>query len=137
MKRTKKLPFPSILQSSVQSPIPLGSPNLGVMIFPSQLLNAELAGGGKGSCFLRKLMDVYFTKQVLAASSYKGKGRHAALDEDIMAAIISTTIQKYPDLGKQFPFAGIIDNKCTKGRKCVTQQKEKPRCFQDNSLMTL
>ncbi|KAI8517529.1 hypothetical protein Bbelb_035460 [Branchiostoma belcheri] len=50
---------------------------------------------------------------------------------------VATTIQKYPDLGKQFPFAGIIDNKCTKARKWVTQQKEKPRCFQDNSLMTL
>ncbi|KAI8503702.1 hypothetical protein Bbelb_186730 [Branchiostoma belcheri] len=55
----------------------------------------------------------------------------------LKSSAATTTIQKYPDLGKQFPFAGIIDNKCTKARKWVTQQKEKPRCFQDNSLMTL
>ncbi|KAI8490466.1 hypothetical protein Bbelb_317340 [Branchiostoma belcheri] len=72
-------PFQVLQLSSVQSLIPLGSPNLGVMIFPSQLLNAELTGGGKPSCFLRKLMDMYFTKHVLATSSCQCQGKGAML----------------------------------------------------------
>ncbi|CAH1240902.1 Hypp6183 [Branchiostoma lanceolatum] len=36
----------------------------------------------------RKLMDLYFTREVLSASSLRGLGKHDALDEDIMTAII-------------------------------------------------
>ncbi|CAH1277519.1 Hypp9678 [Branchiostoma lanceolatum] len=67
-----------------------GAATLGVLILISQLLRAELAGQGT-TYFLRKRMDLNFTREVLAASSLKGLEKHGALDEDIMAAIISAT----------------------------------------------
>ncbi|CAH1242346.1 ZSCAN20 [Branchiostoma lanceolatum] len=82
----EEYPGLTIPKSTVQSPVPLGSGNLGVVIFPSQLLNAELTGGSP-TAHSRKLMDVYFTKEVLAVSRFKGNGKYAALDEDMMAAI--------------------------------------------------
>ncbi|XP_066274303.1 uncharacterized protein [Branchiostoma lanceolatum] len=130
-----KYPLQSPL-STVQSPVPLGTGNLGVVIFPSQLLNAELTTGGSPTAYARKLVDLYFTKEVLAVSSYKGTGKYGALDEDIMAAIKSATIIKFPDCQGRHsvPFSLIVNNKCTKARKYFKNQKERPRCFPDDTL---
>ncbi|CAH1242381.1 Hypp6639 [Branchiostoma lanceolatum] len=78
--------------STVQPSVHLWSGNLGVVIFPSQLLNAELTGESP-TAYSRKLMDVYFTKEVLAVSRFKGNGKYAALDEAMMAAVISKNVR--------------------------------------------
>ncbi|CAH1254760.1 Hypp1403 [Branchiostoma lanceolatum] len=119
--------------ASVQMAVPLGTPTLGVLIYPSQLLRAELSGQGP-TCFLRKLMDLFFTRDVLANSSLRGLGKHGALDEDIMAAIISATLQKFPTKCDNIQFCNIVDNKCAKARQYLAKQKAKPRCFPDSTL---
>ncbi|KAI8490517.1 hypothetical protein Bbelb_317850 [Branchiostoma belcheri] len=51
----------SFLDDTVQAPVALGDPHLGVLIYPGQLIDAELVrDGASASGYHRKLMDFYF-----------------------------------------------------------------------------
>ncbi|XP_035681273.1 uncharacterized protein LOC118419096 isoform X2 [Branchiostoma floridae] len=121
-----------IPRDTVQMPVALGPPSLGVLIYPGQLINAELVGKGSGSGYMRRLMDFYFTREVLASSSYKGLGKHHALDEDIMAAIVSATKTKFPE--DQSAVSSAICNKCSQARKYIARKKAAPQFIRDTSL---
>ncbi|CAH1240933.1 Hypp6219 [Branchiostoma lanceolatum] len=75
-----------------------------VVGLPERLATIRVAAGGTG-----KLMDLYFTREVLTASSLRGLGKHDALDEDIMTAIISATIMKFPTGYDYLQFSNIVD----------------------------
>ena len=63
-------------------------------MFVSQIkLDAALDGSrGQPSKLVRKLLAAFFVQETLARSSARGSGRYTALDQNVVAAIISEGI---------------------------------------------
>lgn len=65
-------------------------PGYGVRLSQRQLDEAVDSSNHSPTRLIRNLISVFFTKEVLAASSAYGGRHNGALDQDILAACLST-----------------------------------------------
>ena len=68
----------------------------GVWITKRQLDEAISSSQSSATKLTRNLLSVFFSNATLASSSAYGTGKHAALDKNILSAIIGKSIEPHP-----------------------------------------